>query len=144
MIGRAIAGAALAALCAGCVTQSARRVTESERAQIAIAAAERWIALVDAGSFDESWKSAAEYFRGAVPRAQWAQALRAGRAPLGKAIYRRLRSAVYQTSMPGAPDGEYVTLQFDTRFERKEAAVETIIAMRDSDGAWRVSGYFVR
>ena len=48
------------------------------------------------------------------------------------------------TELPGAPDGEYVVFQFDTQFERKRAAVETVTPMRDPDGSWRVSGYFIR
>ena len=48
------------------------------------------------------------------------------------------------TELPGAPDGEYVVFQFDTQFERKRAAVETVTPMCDPDGSWRVSGYFIR
>jgi hypothetical protein len=48
------------------------------------------------------------------------------------------------TELPGAPDGEYVVFQFDTQFEHKRAAVETVTPMRDPDGSWRVSGYFIR
>jgi hypothetical protein len=29
-------------------------------------------------------------------------------------------------------------------FENKAAAVETVTPMADPDGAWRVSGYFIR
>ena len=47
-------------------------------------------------------------------------------------------------SLPGAPDGKYVVIQYDTVFENKSSAVETIIPMADPDGAWRVSGYFIR
>ena len=41
----------------------------------------------------------------------------------------------------GAQDGEYVVIQFDTRFENKAAAVETITPMRQRNGAWKVSGF---
>jgi hypothetical protein len=37
-----------------------------------------------------------------------------------------LKSAEYKTSLPGAPDGEYVVLIFNTVFENKKAAVETV------------------
>jgi len=45
---------------------------------------------------------------------------------------------------PGAPDGEYVVLQYHASCEHKAAAVETVTATREPDGAWRVVGYFVR
>jgi hypothetical protein len=35
-------------------------------------------------------------------------------------------------------------MQFDTQFEKKRAAIETVTPMQDTDGQWRVSGYFVR
>ncbi len=48
------------------------------------------------------------------------------------------------TSLPGAPDGEYVVIQIQTSFENKKSAVETITPMLDKDGRWRVSGYQIR
>jgi hypothetical protein len=47
-------------------------------------------------------------------------------------------------SLPGAPDGEYVVIQFATSFENKKSAIETVTPMLDSDGEWRVSGYFIK
>jgi Protein of unknown function (DUF4019) len=35
-------------------------------------------------------------------------------------------------------------IQFDTAFENKASAVETVTPMLDTDGVWRVSGYFIR
>ena len=35
-------------------------------------------------------------------------------------------------------------IQFDTVFEKKSSAVATVTPMLDPDGAWRVSGYFIR
>ena len=46
--------------------------------------------------------------------------------------------------MPGAPDGRYVVVQYDTVFENKASAVETVTPMADPDGVWRVAGYFIR
>jgi hypothetical protein len=46
--------------------------------------------------------------------------------------------------LPGAPDGEYVVIQYESSFEHKQAAVETVTPMLDKDGTWRVSGYFIR
>jgi hypothetical protein len=68
----------------------------------------------------------------------------AARAPLGKVLSRTLKSATYATSLPGAPDGEYVVVKFDTSFEKKQSAIETVTPMKDPDGRWRVSGYFIK
>lgn len=79
-----------------------------------------------------------------MPAEQWARSLDAARTPLGAVVSRTLREVRPATELPGAPDGEYVVFQFDTAFEHKRAAVETVTPMRDSDGRWRVSGYFIR
>ena len=67
-----------------------------------------------------------------------------GRGPLGKVLRRQLKSNQYTTSLPGAPDAQYVVIQFNTSFENKKAAIETITPMRDEDGLWWVSGYDIR
>ena len=100
--------------------------------------------MIDEEKYDESWKDAAELFRNAVTQEQWAQSLKTVRKPLGKLLSRKIKSKTYKTSLPGAPDGEYVIIEFATSFERKKAAVETVTPMRDKDGKWRVSGYYIK
>ena len=46
--------------------------------------------------------------------------------------------------MPGGPDGAYVIVQFESEFEHKKSAVETVTPMLDERQVWRVSGYFIR
>ncbi len=48
------------------------------------------------------------------------------------------------TSLPGAPDGEYVVISYETSFTNKKSAIETVTPMLDKDGKWRVSGYFIK
>jgi len=117
---------------------------ESEKEKAAVFAAEKWLSLVDNGEYGESWKEAAEYFKSAVKQEQWEQSVQAVRKPLGKLISRKVKSITYKTSLPGAPDGEYVVIGFDTSLENKKSAIETVTPMMDKDGKWRVSGYFIK
>ncbi len=110
----------------------------------AVLAAQKWVSLVDAGKYAESWKEAAGYFKAAVSQEKWEQALQSVRKPLGKIISRKVKTKTYQTTLPGAPDGEYVFIQFETSFHNKEFAIETVTPMMDKDGKWRVSGYFIK
>lgn len=110
----------------------------------AVSAAEKWLTTVDAGEYTTSWKEAAELFRNAVKPEQWEQSMQAARKPLGKLISRKVRTKIYKTSLPGAPDGEYVLIQFKTSFENKKTAIETVTPMMDKDGKWRVSGYYIK
>lgn len=120
-------------------------VTADQAKEIeAFRAANFWLALVDAGNYAKSWEMAAAYFKGAVQEEQWVASMKAIREPLGKTHYRTLKYKKYTTTLPGAPDGEYVVLQFETSFQNKRSAIETVTPMRDKDGKWRVSGYYIK
>ena len=54
-----------------------------------------------------------------------------------------LTSVRYQTKFPGAPDGEFMVVQFGTSFETRPDVREIITPMRDPDGKWRVAAYLV-
>jgi len=110
----------------------------------ALESAQAWLELVDAGSYARSYEEAAAAFKSAVSQADWEKAVRAARAPLGKMLSRKIKSQQYATSLPGAPDGEYVVIQYDTSFENKAHGVETITPMLDKDGKWKVSGYYIK
>ena len=108
------------------------------------AAAEAWLGLVDQGAYGRSWDQAAPFLKNAISRVKWHEALRAFREPLGALVGRSLKSRQYATELPGAPDGEYVVIQFATEFENKQNGVETVTPMLAADGAWRIAGYFIR
>ena len=112
--------------------------------QVAQQAAESWLALVDSGKYAESWDEASQLFKQKVTKPQWQSAIQSARSPLGKIVSRKLLSANYTQTLPGAPDGEYVVIQYQSSFENKKSAVETITPMKDKDGQWRVSGYFIK
>jgi hypothetical protein len=109
----------------------------------AVSASDAWLKLVDRGSYAESWNAAAEYFRKNVKQEEWEQAMKGVREPLGKMKSRSLKSTRYATSLPGVPDGEYVVIQYQTSFENKKWAVETITPRLEKDGTWKVSGYYI-
>lgn len=107
-------------------------------------AAAQWLALVDAGDAQASWAQAASIFKSAVTVDQWTQASKAARSPLGPVTRRADPTGQYTKTLPGAPDGQYVLLQYPTSFEKKASSVETVTVQKDPDGQWRVAGYFIR
>lgn len=109
-----------------------------------IAASDAWLAVVDAERYDDSWEKACTLFRGAVSKDQWVRQAAGVRGPLGPVLSREVTSAEYATKLPGAPDGEYVVIQYRTKFQNKADAIETVTPMRDQDGVYRVSGYYIR
>ena len=136
----------LAVLFLGLCGPTARAADKPETAQVAAAqvAAEAWLKVVDAGAYGASWDRAAKVFKEALTKQQWVQAVTGARAPLGGKLSRKVKSREFKGTLPGAPDGKYVVIQFETVFEHKAAAVETVTPMLDPDGVWRVSGYFIR
>ena len=136
--------AAIAAVLLPAALLAADPAKTGDAEKAAESSARSWLALVDGGKYGESWDAAAALFKGATSRAQWEAALEKVRRPLGKVVSRKLRGAQYATELPNAPKGEYVVIQYDTAFENKAGAVETITPMKDKDGSWRVSGYFIR
>ena len=110
----------------------------------AVAAADAWLKLVDAGKYGASWDEAAPLFKKAIGRADWEKALEGVRSPLGGLVSRKVASRTYTESLPGAPDGKYVVVQYATSFANKGTATETVTQALVGDGRWRVSGYFIK
>lgn len=124
-------------------TISTSFAAEKEEKQ-AIQSAIDFLHLVDNGAYAESWAATATIFKKAINQGQWSQTVETVRNPLGHLVNRDLVSAKHTTSIPGAPDGEYVVIIFKTKFSNKENAIETITPMLESDGRWRVSGYYIK
>ena len=115
-----------------------------DKTKAAEASSEAWLKFVDSGDYSQSWIETSSYFKAAVTEKEWEQKVTAARQPLGALISRKLRSAQHTTTLPGAPDGEYVVIRYDTSFANKKSAVETVTPMLDKDGQWRVSGYYIK
>lgn len=110
----------------------------------ALKSAELWLQLSDNNDFEQCWEKASSYYKNAVKKGELVKSLTAVRKPLGKMISRIVDSKKYQESLPGAPDGKYVIVQFKTSFHNKKDAIETITPMKEKDGKWRVSGYYIK
>jgi len=119
---------------------------KNEEAKIAKAkdAAETWLTLLDNQKYEETWNNASAYFKEIVPKKNWIQNISKIKKIFGKIKSRKIIGTKYLTSVPGAPDGEYVTLIYQSDFENKKNAIETITPMLDKDSKWRVSGYYVK
>jgi len=126
----------------GCLTNFVLANPQAEEA--AIKSAEKWLLLVDNQQYKESYEQAAAEFKKVVNMEDWLEAIRNVRQPLGEIKTRKLLSKQYATVLPNAPSGEYVLIQYVTTFANNDSAIETITPMKDADGQWRVSGYYVR
>lgn len=127
-----------------CIVFSLQTVPAASPPGEAPVEAQTWLGSIDAGDYDQSWQMASGYFRTAVSQANWTASLQAARAPLGSLIARQLTTEQRANSLPGVPDGDYCILIFSSQFAHKNAALETLTLLRETDGQWRVAGYFIK
>jgi len=66
--------------------------------------------------------------------------MRARRLPLGNVLSRNVVKVSRQRKLRGAPDGDYSVIEYETSFEHKAGAAETVI-LTSENGYWQVSGY---
>jgi uncharacterized protein DUF4019 len=140
----AAAGICLLAAAALIADQAAAKTGEEAAKMAAEEAAKGWLALVDSGEYGQSWRDAADLFKKQLTVEQWDKAVKSAREPLGKLLSRTVRVAEYTRTLPGAPDGEYVVIAYDSSFENKKQAAETVVPLKEKDGVWKVSGYFIK
>ncbi len=126
------------------VLASALAAAQQDGAKAAQQSVETWLSLVDVGDYPATYDSAAAFFRNAITQEKWVASIQTVREPLGYLNARTVKSTTVTSTLPGAPDGEDVVFQFNAKFERKLAAVETVTVVREPDGVWRVVGYFIR
>ncbi len=122
--------------------EKAQKHDEAEKK--AVESADAWLPVVDQERFGDSWEAASAYLKNAASKDSFTKSLNGARKPLGKMTSRKLKSKEFKTSLQGAPDGQYVVIQYETSFEHKKSAVETITPMLEKDGTWKVSGYYIK
>ena len=106
-------------------------------------AADKWLALVDAAKYKDAYKQASQHTRAQASAEEWEPQIRAMREAAGAMKERDFTNAKPTKSMAGAPDGEYMLLEFSTAFANKAKAVETLMMSREG-GTWKAAGYFIR
>jgi hypothetical protein len=119
-------------------------LAQDPRATAAQAAAREWLALTDRADAQASWSAAGKKFQAAMPATGWAEGLAKARTPFGAVKSRTIFKTDFKKSFPGAPDGDYALIIYSTSFANKAEGHETLTLERESDGKWRVVGYFIR
>lgn len=107
------------------------------------AAAQAWLSLTDKGDYGQSWDESGLIFREAMAKAKWSSMLTTTRSPLGSVQTREFRSAEFSRTLPGAADGLYMLVQYNTRFEQGPPTLESVtLSFEGSD--WKMIGYFIQ
>jgi hypothetical protein len=112
--------------------------------QAAQRSAEAWLAAVDAAKYEEAWKQASSLLKSRVNRDELIRSLGDYRVPLGRVKSRTVKDIFVKDKLPREPKGEYLVLHYSSNFENKSHVIETVTLTRDSEGQWRVSGYYLK
>jgi hypothetical protein len=115
----------------------------AEKEKAGALAAAGWLLLLDRRDWGTAWETASSVFRSTVPLSSWMDAIPQVRGPFGDFVERTQVNALYKTTLQGRPEGEYVSVSFDTKFSKKQVQ-EIVTTVRDADGKWRVTGYSPR
>ncbi|SHJ35898.1 Protein of unknown function [Malonomonas rubra DSM 5091] len=116
---------------------------KKEQIQVADAAAQEFLQMVDAGRYDDSWVIAAPYLRQEIPQEKWLQELTDLRTKVGKLNERSLEDANFTAAIKEMPDSVLMLLEYTANYE-KGVFKEMITLIRESDTRWRVVGYFIQ
>ncbi len=107
-------------------------------------AANDFLELLDAGSYQQAWWEGSEYLHATSDLDQWVKEVETRRGLFGRFEERSIKSTASRTSFSGFPDGQYEILLYDSRFQNKRRGLEMLILGRDLYGAWRVVSYRLR
>jgi hypothetical protein len=121
-------------------------LAQDPRAGAAQRAAREWLALVDKLDVAASFAAAGDKFRAPITQDAWGDAIEKARAPLGPLVQRTIvETAFDRAAAPGGgPEIDIVVFLFRTAFANRTGASESVTLALDSDGVWRVIGYFIR
>ena len=102
-----------------------------------------FLGYLDHGRYADSYAYTGMLIRASNDRDAFAAQIKKARAGTGALQSRNLIDASYATSVPGAPEGQYVLLHYQASFANRPEAVETL-TLAFAKGYWRVSGYYIK
>ena len=136
---------AFALLAATVLAQPAGADEKADR-DAAIAAAtqraERWVQAMDEHRYADAWTQQAAVVKEGRTEREWVAEFSGPREALGKPVMRELKAAEFSSRVRGAPEGEYVTVVYLTKFTNIPLAAETILLSREN-GQWLIGGYSI-
>lgn len=102
-----------------------------------------FLGYLDQGRFADSYAYTGMLIRTQLDRDAFSTQIQKTRVGTGALQSRELIDAGYTTTVPGAPDGQYVILHYHASFANRQDAVETV-TLAFAKGYWRVAGYYIK
>jgi hypothetical protein len=102
-----------------------------------------FLGYLDQGRYADSYAYTGMLIRAQVDRESFTSQIQKARAGTGALMGRYLMDVSYTTSVPGAPEGQYVVLHYQSSFANRQETIETL-TLAFAKGYWRVSGYYIK
>ena len=102
-----------------------------------------FLGYLDDGRFADSYAYTGVLLRAQADRELFTSQVQKARAGTGALQARELIDAAYNTTVEGAPEGQYVILHYHSNFANRPDTVETI-TLALAKGYWRVDGYYIK
>lgn len=121
----------------------------ADRELVAKQAADAWLVYIDEGKYAEALSVAAPELRESITRKDWMTGLNQVRKPLGKVESRRLERLFATVVLPGGIEGDFIIVNFRTKFEGREEPAEEILIMSPAEvvegqpETWLVTSYYI-
>jgi hypothetical protein len=119
-------------------------LSPSEMEKAGVMSAQAWLQLLDRRDWGTAWDISSGMFRTNVPLATWMENVPQLRSPFGNFVERQVAESAYKRSLQGQPAGDYVTVVFTSKFDKRPDVREFVTTVREPDGRWRVTGYTAR
>jgi hypothetical protein len=111
--------------------------------EAALRVATAWTEKIDAEQFGEAWESASPRLKSALSKPEWIKAMQAVRSREGKIQSRALQGTELGPS-ENSDRPQLVVVRFRSATQEGASVAESVTTRLESDGEWRVSGYFIR
>jgi hypothetical protein len=102
-----------------------------------------FVGYLDQGRFADSYAYTGMLIRAQLDRDAFSAQIQKTREGTGVLQSRELIDSAYTTTVPGAPEGQYVILHYHASFANRQDAVETV-TLAFAKGYWRVAGYYIK
>ncbi len=106
-------------------------------------AATNWLNLLDTHAYKQAYSEEVPRVKQEGGEDRFVRFMQSRRAPLGNGKTREFIQVVPSRTMNSAPDGEYMTITFRTKFARKALCYERVTLSTET-GRWQVSGYQIQ
>ncbi len=116
---------------------------DDNRTRDALAAAQLWLAKIDANKVEDSYADGCTAFHNKVSMQQWITVLNALRPSIGTMTSRKELSAEDKPDGFEGLEGDCVVIKYDSVFSVIGQALEVVVMKRE-DGQWRGAGYNVQ